>query len=349
MSRRQKVLGLPIGRRKPSFPLARAARMGAVGVAALAAVPAAQRGARVMQKGQDLADGAGHALDAVKAMKDGVSSHSSTVGKAAGVIGAVRKLKNGDGDKPKLSHLIEEHTDISVSRRVAYDQWTQMEMFPRITKGIISVEQENDTEAEWTSKIGPLTRQWKGKITEQVPDERIAWKSEGGPDHEGVVTFHSLDDDLTRVLVQMHYKPQGPFEVVANKLRIQRRRVRRDLRLFKHFLELRGEATGAWRGTVNGDDSTDQSEAGRNGSASRNRRSATARKSRNGSQTSKSNGNRASSGSTGARRTRTNGAGSSRGSSGSNGVSRRRSSSSNGRSSGARKSTSGRARAGSRS
>lgn len=347
MSRRQKVLGLPIGRRKPSFPLARAAKMGAVGVAALAAVPAAQRGARVMNKGQDLADGAGHALDAVKAMKDGVSSHSSTVGKAAGVIGAVRKLKNGDGGKPKLSHLIEEHTDISVSRRVAYDQWTQMEMFPRITKGIISVEQENDTEAEWTSKIGPLTRQWKAKITEQVPDERIAWKSEGGPDHEGVVTFHSLDDGLTRVLVQMHYKPQGPFEVVANKLRIQRRRVRRDLRLFKHFLELRGEATGGWRGTVDGDTSADQSDTGGNRSASRNRQNGTASGSRGGPQ-AKSHGNRAGSGSNGTRRTRANGAASSRGSS-SNGVARRGSGSSNTRSSGGRKSTAGRARAGSRS
>jgi uncharacterized membrane protein len=259
MSKRQTVMGLPIGRRKPSFPLARAARVGAIGATALAAVPAAQMGMRAVHKGQEMTDQAGHALDAAGQIKDAVSSHSSTIGKTAGLIGAVRRLSKKDSDKPKLAHLIEEHTDISAPRQVVYNQWTQMAMFPRITKGITSVEQKNDSETQWSGKIGPIQRQWKGKITEQIPDERIAWKSDGGPEQQGVVTFHSLDDDLTRVLVQMHYKPSGPFEVVGNKLRIQRRRVRRDLRLFKHFLELRGEATGEWRGTIHDESDKDKS------------------------------------------------------------------------------------------
>jgi uncharacterized membrane protein len=168
------------------------------------------------------------------------------------VISAARKI-GGKGDgagKPRLSHLIEQHTDIAVPRSNVYNQWTQFEMFPRITKGVESVSQQEDEKTDWTSKIGPSRRSWNGRITEQVPDERIAWKSEGGAQHQGVVTFHSLDDDLTRVLVQMEYRPKGPVETVGNTLRIQRRRVKRDLRLFKHFFELRGEETGGWRGRI---------------------------------------------------------------------------------------------------
>ncbi len=81
-------------------------------------------------------------------------------------------------------------------RSVAYNQWTQLEMLPKIAKGVAAVDQKKNDEAQWTSKIkGRFRRQWKAKITEQVPDERIAWKSDGGPEQQGVVTFHSLDEE----------------------------------------------------------------------------------------------------------------------------------------------------------
>lgn len=243
-SRRRKVMGLPIGPRQRKFTPARAVRFGAVGASALAAVPLASRGVRAAGR-------AGDAFSALGDIEDAVSSHSSTLGKAGALVHKASQLRKGEGaDKPKLAHLIEEHIDIAVPRSVAYNQWTQMEVLPGIVKGVVAVEQEEDDEVGWTARIGPVRREWKARITEQVPDERIAWRSQGGPEHQGVVTFHSLDEDLTHVMVQMHYHPHGPLEVVANKLRIQRRRVRRDLRLFKHFLELRGEETGEWRGSI---------------------------------------------------------------------------------------------------
>lgn len=255
--RRKRIMGIPVGRSGPSN-LARAARVGAMGATALAAVPAAQRGLRMAGRAQELAGQAGDVIGAAGQVKEAVSSHSSTVGKAVGVIGVARHLgQDGSDSTPKLSHLIEENTEISVPRAVAYNQWTQMEMFPSLVKGVNLVDQLGDDRTEWISKIGPVRRRWKARIVEQVPDERIAWKSESGPEHRGAVTFHSLDDELTRVLVQMHYVPHGPLETVANKLRIQRRRVRRDLRLFKHFLEMQGEETGAWRGRI-GEDSADR-------------------------------------------------------------------------------------------
>ena len=281
-------MGIPVGRARRHLRVGRMVRVGAIGASALAAVPAARRGMHpggpvqqatgkigdvtgkvgdVKGKIGDVTSKVGSVAGAVGDVEKAVSSHSTTVGKAVGLVGAVRRLggKGGGGTgKPKLAHLIEENTEISVPRSVAYNQWTQMEMLPSLVKGVQQVEQKEDDQTQWTSKIGPISRQWKAKIVEQVPDERIVWQSEGGPEHHGVVSFHSLGDELTRVLVQMHYVPHGPFEVVGNKLRIQRRRVRRDLRLFKHFLELRGEETGAWRGGI-GENST-----GRSGSQSAN-------------------------------------------------------------------------------
>jgi len=267
--RRRKIMGIPVGRSRRSVPVRRLARAGVVGATALAAVPAALRGMQMAGQAKQITGKVGDVVGAVGSVEKAVSSHSSTVGKAAGLVGAVKSMGNdgnGGTGKPKLAHLIEENTEISVPRSVAYNQWTQMEMLPSLMKGVQSVDQAEDDQTQWTTKIGPVSRQWKAKITEQVPDERIAWESDGGPEHHGVVTFHSLDDEVTRVLLQMHYVPRGPFEVVANKLRIQRRRVRRDLRLFKHFLELSGEETGAWRGSIG------ENSAGRQGPQSANGR-----------------------------------------------------------------------------
>lgn len=241
---RQRIMGLPIGPKKQTNRLARAAGLSALAVTGLSAVPVVKRTAQTVSAGKET-------VNAGKELASKVSSHSSAVGKVASLASGLSDLrKDGGDDKPKLSHLIEERTYISVPRSVAYNQWTQMEMLPSIVKGVLAVDQADDDETQWSARIGPVRRQWKAKITEQVPDERIAWRSEEGPEHEGVVTFHSLDEELTRVLVEMRYKPHGPLETVANKLRIQRRRVRRDLRLFKHYLELRGEETGAWRGEI---------------------------------------------------------------------------------------------------
>ena len=268
--RRRTVMGIPTGRGRRRGSGSSLARVGAVGATALAAVPIAQRGVRaaghvgdlagrgqdLIGRGQDLVGKAGDAAGALGTMKEAVSSHSSTVGKAAGMVGAMARLSKdgkGGGSKTKLAHLIEEHTDIAVPRSVAYNQWTEMERFPSIVKGVDAVDQQRSDRAEWASKIGPVTRRWRARIVEQVPDERITWVSQSGPEHRGSVSFHSLDENLTRVMIQMHYVPHGPLETVANKLRIQRRRVRRDLRLFKHFMELRGEETGAWRGSIGED------------------------------------------------------------------------------------------------
>jgi uncharacterized membrane protein len=191
-------------------------------------------------------------------MKHAVAERTSTLGKVGAIVSEVRKIGGGD-ETPKLSHLIEQHTDIAAPRSVVYNQWTQFESFGAVMKGVERVHQDKRDRTEWTAKIGPARRTWTGEITEQVPDERISWRSTGGAKVTGVVTFHELDDSLTRVLLEMDYSPTGVVEHVGNTLRIQRRRAARDLRLFKHFVELRGEETGAWRGRIAKKDEEDRS------------------------------------------------------------------------------------------
>lgn len=150
----------------------------------------------------------------------------------------------------KGSHIITEHIDVGVPPQVAFDQWSQYdkwsEMFKRegASTGRRRSGRDGRSEAKVRSKIGPSERQWTAEIVEVDPGRRIAWKSKGPVQAMGATSFHRLDDRLTHLMVEVEYRPKGLVETVGNLLRMQRRRVRRDLRLFKHYVELRGEATG---------------------------------------------------------------------------------------------------------
>ena len=118
-------------------------------------------------------------------------------------------------------------------------------------EGVEEVRQIDDTHLHWVTKVGPVTREFDATVTEQHPDERIAWKSDDGPEHAGVVTFHRLDDARTKVTAQMSIDPEGFVENVGDKAGILGRRVKGDWANFKEFIESRsGDETGAWRGDI---------------------------------------------------------------------------------------------------
>jgi uncharacterized membrane protein len=145
---------------------------------------------------------------------------------------------------------IEESIEVRVPVSTAYNQWTQFEEFPRFMEGVEQVRQLNDTRLYWIAEVGGRRRQWEAKITEQHPDQRIAWRSVEGATHGGVVTFHRVDDSRTRVMLQMEFSPEDFVEAVGGALGFIRRRVEGDLQRFKEFVESRGRETGAWRGEV---------------------------------------------------------------------------------------------------
>jgi uncharacterized membrane protein len=140
--------------------------------------------------------------------------------------------------------------DVAVPVRTAYDQWTQFEEFPRFMEGVEEIRQLDPTHTHWRTKIGGVEREFDAEITEQHPDERVAWNSTSGPDHAGVVTFHKLSATETRVTVQLDWSPEGVVEKAGDALQLDERRVKGDLARFKEYIESRGVETGAWRGDV---------------------------------------------------------------------------------------------------
>ena len=145
---------------------------------------------------------------------------------------------------------VEKSVDVNVPVRTAYDQWTQFESFPRFMEGVNSVEQTDDTHLHWTAEIAGKTEEWDAEVTEQEPDQRVAWRSTSGARNAGVVTFHRIDEDTTRVTLQMDVEPEGFIESAGDALGVLDRRVDGDLDRFKEFIEERGAPTGAWRGNV---------------------------------------------------------------------------------------------------
>ncbi|MBK1783007.1 SRPBCC family protein [Prauserella cavernicola] len=140
--------------------------------------------------------------------------------------------------------------DVNVAVSTAYNQWTQFESFPEFMEGVDEVRQLDATRTHWVTRIGGITREFDATITEQHPDERVAWTSDSGPNHAGVITFHRLGDGVTRVTAQMDIDPEGFAENVADKAGLIDQRVNGDLQRFKEFIEDRGRETGAWRGDI---------------------------------------------------------------------------------------------------
>ncbi|HEX2357506.1 MAG TPA: SRPBCC family protein [Micromonosporaceae bacterium] len=145
---------------------------------------------------------------------------------------------------------VTESVDVTVPVRTAYNQWTQFEEFPQFMEGVEEVRQLSDTLTHWVTEIAGVRREFDAQITEQVPDERVAWTSTGGVKQAGVVTFHRLNENHSRVTAQIEVEPEGVAEKAADALGLLTRRVKSDLGRFKEFIESRGQETGAWRGRV---------------------------------------------------------------------------------------------------
>ena len=148
---------------------------------------------------------------------------------------------------------IEESIEIERPVRTVYNHWTQFEEFPSFMEGVESVTQVDDTHLHWIAEIGGVRREWDAEVTEQHPDERVAWRSTKGTSNAGVVTFHKLDATRTKVMLQLDVEPEGVVERAGDALGIIRRRASGDLERFKDLIESRSDATGAWRGDVSND------------------------------------------------------------------------------------------------
>ncbi|MBX6388116.1 MAG: SRPBCC family protein [Frankia sp.] len=200
-------------------------------------------GARKLAEGQS---------PAKAAMSTGMSALKQKLSAAVGMGGGVGGGAGGSSEPgpPKVTHIAET-IDVAVPVSTAYDQWTQFQDFPSFMKGVEGVDLKSETEQTWRVKVFKSRRNWKGKTLEQIPDRRIVWTTEGEKGTtKGAVTFHPLADDLTRVTLTMEYYPSGFMEKTGNIWRAGGRRARLDLKHFRRFVTLKGEATGSWRGEI---------------------------------------------------------------------------------------------------
>ncbi|MEV5981199.1 SRPBCC family protein [Streptomyces sp. NPDC052114] len=201
-------------------------------------------GKLALDAGRKVAEGKGPVRSALEL---GGSHLKDKVKDAFKGLGGKRK-KGGAGQKPTV---ILEYVDVGVPIRDAYDQWTQYQEFSTFAKGVKGATVASDTDSDWKLKVFWSSRSWKAHTTEQVPDQRITWTSEGGKGTtKGVVTFHPLAENLTRVLLIIEYYPKGLFEKTGNIWRAQGRRARLDLKHFARHISLRGEASDGWRGEI---------------------------------------------------------------------------------------------------
>src|SRR4051794_2147644 len=190
------------------------------------------------EKGEDTAQRLG------KKAAEGAASNRKKRAKGMGGVGKVaRKVRpggggGGGGGKKTRRLPIQRWTDVAVPVDKAYDAWIKFDQYPKFMHRVLSVEQKEGDKVSWQEKIWFSKRQWEGKITERRKNDRIVWKTTQGTSHKGIVSFHRIDDNLTRVMVEMEFQPTGMMEKMASGLRFVKRAVQADLARFKAYVEM---------------------------------------------------------------------------------------------------------------
>jgi uncharacterized membrane protein len=144
-----------------------------------------------------------------------------------------------------------EHSEI-IDRPLStvYNQWTQAEEFPRFMEGVKSVRQLDNTHQEWHAEIAGKDVHWQAEIIDQVPDQRIVWRSTSGVKNGGMVQFKEVEPGRTEVTLVMEYEPEGAVQKIGDAVGVPDARVKGDLKRFKEYIESQPAETGAWRGEV---------------------------------------------------------------------------------------------------
>ncbi|TFW07146.1 SRPBCC family protein [Oxalobacteraceae bacterium OM1] len=166
---------------------------------------------------------------------------------AGGYLLSKQLLKSRGRD---MTSTVEEAIEVEVPVSTAYNQFTQFEDLPKFMDSVHEVRQLDDKHLHWRASIAGKEQEWDAEITEQIPDKRIAWRSIGGVQNAGVVTFHKLGNNKTRVMLQMDYNPSTIDEKVGDALGFVKIQTKLNLKRFKQLVENRGQETGAWRGTI---------------------------------------------------------------------------------------------------
>jgi len=214
-------------------------------------------------KFDDIAGGGPIGKAVAKGGEAAVKGESPVKGALKGAVSGVKdKITGGGGGgnkSPKATKAMNiiESVDVGVPLSVAYNQWTSYDQFPSFMKKVSTVDPQDDedTTTTWKAQVFWSHRTWEATVIEQIPDERIVWRSKGAKGHvDGAVTFHELGPNLTRILVVLEYYPQGFMERTGNIWRAQGRRARLEIKHFRRHVMTRTildtEEVEGWRGVI---------------------------------------------------------------------------------------------------
>lgn len=215
------------------------------------------------QKGEEEAERLGK--KAVEGAKSGLGGGGGGVGGIAGK--ALSKAiggggSGGSGGKKTRRLPIQRWTDVAVPVDKAYDAWLSFDQYPKFMHRVLNVEKKGDDKVQWQEKIWFSKRQWEGRITDKRKNDRIAWKTTNGMSHKGVVSFHKLDNNLTRVMVTMEFEPTGMIEKMASGLRFVKRAVQADLARYKAYVEMEDAKGIEYRSVQKDDDENERDDQG---------------------------------------------------------------------------------------
>jgi uncharacterized membrane protein len=160
----------------------------------------------------------------------------------------------GGGGKKTRRLPIQRWTDVAVPVETAYEAWTKFNEYPKFMHRVLNVREKQGNKVSWQEKIWFSSREWEGEITDRRKNDRIAWKTKSGMSHRGVVSFHKIGDNLTRVMVDMEFEPNGMIEKMASGLRFVKRAVQSDLARFKAYVEMDDAKGIEYRSGSDGDD-----------------------------------------------------------------------------------------------
>jgi hypothetical protein len=209
------------------------------------------------EKGEDEAEKLGK--DAVEGAKEGLTSQGGIAGKVASKM--LGGGGGGSGGKKTRRLPIQRWTDVALPVDRVYEEWTKFDQFPSFMHRVLNVEQKDRDKISWQEKIWFSKRQWEGRVTERRKNDRIVWTTTSGMSHKGVVSFHRLADNLTRVMVDMEFEPNGMMEKMASGLRFVKRAVQSDLARFKAYVEMQ-DAKGIEYRPNNQDEEQDDADGG---------------------------------------------------------------------------------------
>ena len=212
----------------------------ATAAAGAAAGLAAKKGPDLLKKVTGEANDQAEELGgkAVEGAKQQMSSRGGLMGKAASKLMGGGGDGGGGGGKKTRRLPIQRWVDVAVPVDKAYQAWTTFEEYPEFMHRVLDVKQEGEDKVHWQEKIWFSSRDWDGEITERRENERLAWKTVSGSQHSGIVSFHTIGDNLTRVMVTVDFVPQGMVEKMASGLRFVKRAVQADLARFKAYVEM---------------------------------------------------------------------------------------------------------------